>query len=359
MVWNSLTRRAFVRRAFVGAAAGSVAGSTVFAPSIVRAAQKVTLGVVNTISDAPYFIADGRGYFKAEGLDVEIINFPSGAKMISSLSTGDLDVSGGAISAGLYNANERQISIKIVADKARNAKGMSFQSLLIRADLLDSGAFKSLADLKGRKIAIPAIGSCGEQSTLNEACKLGGVPFESVERVWLATADQLAALSNKAIDGTLVAEPFLTLAERRGVARRFMALGDIYPDQQAAATTYGAEFVKKREAAVGFMKAFLRGARDYNDAIKDARFGGPKADEVLGLIAKYSNVKDVELLRTVVPSACNPDGMPNREGLERDLKFAQSLGLVQPQVKIEQVLDLSYLEAALAAIGSYVGRNRR
>ena len=60
---GSLTRRAFVGRAVVGAAAGSVAGSAVFAPSIVRAAQKVTLGIVNTISDAPYFIADGRGYF--------------------------------------------------------------------------------------------------------------------------------------------------------------------------------------------------------------------------------------------------------------------------------------------------------
>ena len=86
-----MRRSGMTRRGFV-AAGGAAAGATVLAPSIVRAAQKVTLGVVNTISDAPYFIADGRGYFKDAGLDVEIINFPSGAKMISSLATGELDV---------------------------------------------------------------------------------------------------------------------------------------------------------------------------------------------------------------------------------------------------------------------------
>ena len=52
----------------------ATAGAAIFAPSIVRAAQKVTLGVVNTISDAPYFIADAKGYFKEAGLEVEITN---------------------------------------------------------------------------------------------------------------------------------------------------------------------------------------------------------------------------------------------------------------------------------------------
>ena len=349
MKLSGIRRRGLTRRGLLGAAAGTA----LLAPSLARAAQKVTLGVVNTISDAPYFIADGRGYFKAEGLDVEIINFPSGAKMISSLSTGELDVSGGAVSAGLYNANERQISIKIVADKARNAKGMSFQFMLVRADLIDSGAFKSLADLKGRKCAIPAIGSAGEQSTLNEACKLGGVPFESVERVFLATSDMLVALANKAIDLTMVAEPIVSLAERRGIARRFMPLGDIYPDQQAAVTTYGAKFLEKRDAANGFMTAYIKGVRDYNDAIKDARIAGRNAEEILGFISRYSSVKDLELLRSVVPSACNPDGLPNREGLERDLKFVQSLGLVGKQVTIDQVLDLSFVKAAVAELGPY------
>jgi hypothetical protein len=80
---QTITRRAMLQTA---------AASAIFAPAVARAAvTKVTLGIVNTVSDAPYFIADARGYFKDEGLDVDIASFPSGAKMIASLSTGDLD----------------------------------------------------------------------------------------------------------------------------------------------------------------------------------------------------------------------------------------------------------------------------
>ena len=344
MQGQRLTRRGFI---------AASAGFAVFTPAVAKAAQKVTLGIVNTISDAPYFIAHARGYFKTEGLDVDIANFPSGAKMIASLTNGELDVSGGAISAGLYNANERQFSIKIVADKARNAPGYGFKSLLVRADLVDGGAFKTLADLTGRRCAIPAIGSVGEQSLMNECCKRGGIAFNEVERVYLAVSDQFAALANKAIDATIVSEPTVSLAEKRGVGRRFITLDKIYPNQQAAVTTYGAEFLKKRDAAVAFMRAFLRGARDYNDALKDGRIAGKDVDNVVGIIAKYSMVKDTDLLRNVVPSACNPDGEPNVEGMQKDLSFVQSLGLAEKQATVAKVLDLSFLKAALIDLGPY------
>ncbi len=344
---TGIDRRTFVR----GAAAGII-----FAPSIARAASKVTLGIVNTISDAPYFIADANGYFKAEGLDVEIISFPSGSKMIASLSTGDLDVSGGAISAGLYNANERDIAIKIVADKARNAPGYGFQSLLVRADLLDSKAFTSLADLKGRKLAIPAVGSAGEQSTLNEACKVGKIAFDDVERVYLSVSDQMAGLSNKAIDATLVAEPVVSLAEQRGIARRFMTVDQMYPNQQAAVTTYGASFLKKKSEAEAFMRAYLRGVHDYNDALLNGRLAGRDADNVIKIIMKYAGFANEGILRNVIPSACDPEGAPNMAGMQKDLSFVQSLGLVDKKLTAETVVDLSFLTAARAVVGPYVRR---
>ena len=330
------------------------AATAVFAPAVARAqVRKVTLGIVNTISDAPYFIADARGYFREEGLSVEILPFPSGARMISSLSTGDLDISGGAVSAGLYNANEREISIKIVADKARNGPGYGFQSIIVRKDLIDSGAFKSLADLKGRKVAIPAVGSVGEQSTLNQACMRGGIKFEDVERVYISTADMFAAMSNKAIDATIVAEPIVSLAEVRGVAKRFLRVDEFYPNQQAAVTTFGAAFLKRRDVAEAFMRGYLRGVHVYNDALKDGKIAGKDASEMISIIAKYSGVKDENLLRNVVPAACHPDAMPNMEGLQTDLRFIQGLGLVDKKLTVEQVVDLSFLKAAQLKIGMY------
>ena len=69
------------------------------------------------MSDAPYFIADARGYFRDEGLDVDIASFPSGAKMIASLSTGDLDVSGGAVSAVCADAAPGSTNSAVAAQK--------------------------------------------------------------------------------------------------------------------------------------------------------------------------------------------------------------------------------------------------
>jgi NitT/TauT family transport system substrate-binding protein len=223
----------------------------------------------------------------------------------------------------------------------------------VRSDLIDSGAFKSLADLKGRKVAIPAVGSAGEQSTLNEACKAGGIPFDSVERVFLATPDMFAAMSNKAIDATIVAEPIVSLAEKRSVAKRFMSVDQFYPNQQAAVTTYGAPFGQKTEAAQAFMRGFLRAVHDYNDALKDGHIAGRDAEEIIGIIAKYSGFTDMVVLRGVVPAACDPNGEPNQEGMQRDLSFIQGLGLVQKHVTVASVVDLSFLKAARAKIGLY------
>src|SRR5256885_14942956 len=95
-------------------------------------AQELTIGTTGSSSDAPFFIADKKGYFAEQGLKVKIIRFDSAAKMIPSLGTGELDVGSGATSAGLYNALKRGVDIRIVADKARAAKGHGFEAILLR-----------------------------------------------------------------------------------------------------------------------------------------------------------------------------------------------------------------------------------
>ena len=63
------------------------------------AQTKVRVGNVNTVSDVGIYIADRKGYFKAEGLDVEFVGFKSAAQMIAPLGSGQLDVGGGTVSA--------------------------------------------------------------------------------------------------------------------------------------------------------------------------------------------------------------------------------------------------------------------
>jgi NitT/TauT family transport system substrate-binding protein len=121
-----VTRRTFLSCTL--AAPAVMAGSR-----FASAAEPVSVGMVNTISDAGFFVAEAKGYFKAAGIDVKFSPFPSASGMIAPLASGDLDVGSGAVSAGHYNANERQIPVKFVADKARNAPDLSFQSIVARS----------------------------------------------------------------------------------------------------------------------------------------------------------------------------------------------------------------------------------
>src|SRR3989454_8226330 len=87
------------------------------ARSVAADSVTVRVGIANASSDVGFFIADRKGYFRQEGIDVTFTAFDSGAKMIAPLGLGRLDVGAGSPSAGLYNAVARGIVIKIVADK--------------------------------------------------------------------------------------------------------------------------------------------------------------------------------------------------------------------------------------------------
>src|SRR5262245_47035028 len=140
------------------------------------AAEQIKIGISRTISDAGYYVADAMGFFREEGIDVSILGFNSAAQMIAPLGTGELDVGGGTVSAGFYNAVGRGILIKIVADQASIKPGYGYSSLMVRKDHVVSGRYKSFADLKGMKVAIGAPGT-GTASALNEALKMGGLKY--------------------------------------------------------------------------------------------------------------------------------------------------------------------------------------
>ena len=133
--------------------------------------KPVKIGVVNLSTDVAFYIAEKRGYFKAEGLKADFAYFDSGAKMIVPLGTGALDTGGGATSAGFYNAVDRGIELRIVADKGMSVDGYDYKALVVRKDLIDSGAFKSLADLKGKKVAVVAQGAADEVGAASGAAQ--------------------------------------------------------------------------------------------------------------------------------------------------------------------------------------------
>jgi NitT/TauT family transport system substrate-binding protein len=318
------------------------------------AAQELTVGVTGSSSDAPFFVADKKGYFADEGLRVKLIRFDSAAKMIPSLGTGELDVASGATSAGLYNAAKRGVSIKIVADKARTAKGYGFQAVLVRKDLVDSGKVKSISDFKGLKVALSAMGN-SESAVIDIALKKGGLSFADIDPIYLGFPEHTPAFLNKAIDASLTVEPTTSQILKMETAVKLIGSDDIYPDFQTAVTFYGANFIKnKPEEAKKFMKGLVRGMRYYNDALKDGKIAGPNSDDVVAILVEYSHIKDPAVHRAIISHAVDPDGYVNVEALKRAWEFFRDTKQIDGSVPVEAVLDQSFVKDAAAALGPYV-----
>jgi NitT/TauT family transport system substrate-binding protein len=317
-----------------------------------KAADKVSVGIANTLNDAPLYIAQERGFFRDEGLDVELIVLDSGAKMIAPLGTGQLDVGAGALSAGFYNAVDRNVAIKIVADRGRTAPWSDYQMVVIRKDLVDSGAFKSLADLKGKKMAAAAPGVTS-LSVLNEAMKSAGLTFKDVETVFMPFPQQVVALRNQAIDGSIMTEPFATQVAKAGFGVRFVSTEKFYPGDQVGVIFYSEKLIKERQdVAKRFMKAYLRAIRAFVDVTSRGRIEGPGADEVLRVVTKNFNI-DPEVARAIAPQAVDPNGSVNIDSIRKDWTFFREQGLITAAVPLETIVDNSFAEAAAKELGPY------
>lgn len=317
----------------------------------------VKVGTTNVITDVGFFIADKKGYFRDEGLAVSFTTFNSAAKMIAPLGVGQLDVGGGTVAAGLYNAVGRGIDVKVVADKGSIRPGYGFSALMVRKDLVDSGKYKSFKDLKGLTIAIGASGT-GTAAALNEALKKGGLKYSDANVVDLGFPQHMVAFSNKAIDASITNEPTVTLAVKAGVAVRVAGNDIVSPGQQTAVVLYSGEFIKNSpDIGKRFMRAYLKGVRDYNDGLKNGKIAGKNADEVLSILTEYTEIKDKDLYRSIVPSYSNPDGRVNVDSLKRDYAFFKSQKLISGSATVDQVVDNSFVDAVVRELGPYKSPN--
>ena len=318
------------------------------------AADKVNIGYIGGTADVGFYIADAKGYLKEEGIEATFTVFDNDVKMIPPLATGDLDVASGMVNAATYNAAARCISLRVVADKARNKGVYSYQAMVVRKELIDSGAVKTMADLKGRKIGLTGQASNSYVVTV-EALQRGGLGAKDVEIVYLSLPQQAAAFASGVIDASLLPEPFLSAAIKNGSAVSFLPVATVRDDSVSGVISYGEVFIKNRpEVAKKMTKAYIRGLRDYSDALKDAHLAGPGAEEVIDILSRYSSVKDKDLLRRIIPHYVDPDGQPGIASLKKDWDFCKAEGIISGDVGVDQVVDTSLVAAALKELGPYM-----
>jgi len=320
-------------------------------PALAQGLTRLRTGLLSSASDAGFFIAMDQGYFREVGIELDITPFDSAANMVAPLGTGQLDLGGGSHSAGLYNAIARGVGIKLVADKGSSLPGFGFQGLLFRRDLAEAGTLRTPADLRGRRISVPAQGITPE-AALGRWLQREGLSLDDVNIVLLNFADHPQALATGAIDASVTIEPFLTRALDIGAATLYQRTDELLPGYQIAEVLYSQQFINEQpDAARRFMIAYLRGVRFYNDAY--VKGDAAKRQQVVESLTRHTPVKDAALYDRMAMPGLNPDGRMSINSLADDQEFWLARGVQQQRIDMSQLVDTQFIEAAVQVLGPY------
>jgi NitT/TauT family transport system substrate-binding protein len=335
---------------------GVVGDTPASAPPVASAApapqglETVRVGIINNATDATFFWAQEHGYLREVGLDLDTTPFNSANFMVAPLGADQLDVGGGAPGAGLFNAILRGVSLRIVQDRARAVPGTRFNCFVVRKSLLDSGAVRSFADLRGRVVAENAPGVITTYA-LERQLQQVGLGLQDVNMPTMSFPDMVTAFSNDAIDAAFQVEPFITLGEQRGVAQCWQPTSDLEPNFQIAVVLYGPGFADQRaDTARRFTTAHLRAVRDYYRAFFGDGQGRP---EMLQMISNISSIRDMGLLDRLAPTWMDPNGGVNVDSLRAVEQWYRERGEVTSPLDFDRVVDMSYVNAAVQQLGSY------
>lgn len=306
------------------------------------APDQVRVMVVGTAAESAIYIAMERGYFRDERIEVETLTFDSASKVMPALGTGELDVAAGAPGPALFNAVERGVGVRIVSPQSQNSGNNSSLWIIVRKELVDSGAVRTAADLQGRKVAVPAAASANEY-VVDRLLQEVGLRSTDVELVELGLPDMGPALANGSIDAGLGAEPTASVFAQNGWAVKWRAASSFVPDIQFTVLLYSPKFADERtDVAARWLTAYLRGARDWQ-AMLDS---GAGRDEIFGYLSKYTALKDRALFDRISLPILPADGRVDLQNLRDQVAWSRERGFVAQDPPLDRMVDTRFAEVA-------------
>lgn len=303
---------------------------------------KVSLGMLRLTSSAPLFIAMDKGFFAEEGIEIEPQWFDAAHPIAVSTASSKVDVGATGITASLYNMAANGQKLGIVADKGREQKGYSSSALLVTTDNYNAGV-KSLKDLKGKRIGITQKGSTFHYM-LGRMLETQGMSLNDVEIVPLSKLSAvMAALESKQIDGCILNEPNITKVQKAGYGKLVVQVGDVIP-YQTSAIFYSPDFMKNKDAAVRFMRAYNKACNYYYEAAvekKDAK----KLEEVVNIVAKYVKAP-AEDIKAGLPYI-DKDGKLLVSDIATQIKWYTANKMISGKLDTKDVANTSFLDEAM------------
>lgn len=318
------------RRSFAALAAACVAAPALRAqPKLEKTRVAIAVGGKAAFYYLPLTISEQLGYFKAEGLDVEIADFAGGSRALQAVVGGSADVVSGAYEHTINLQSKNQVfqSFVLQGRAPQIAVGVSTKAM---------PGYKSVAELRGKKIGVSAPGS-STNMVANLVLSRAGVKATEVSYIGVGTSSgALAALRSGQIDAMSNTDPVMTMLEQKGEVRiisdtrTLKGTNDVFGGPMPAACLYAPlEFVQKHpNTCQALASAIVHGLKwlqtaGPSDIIKTVPETYLLGDRALYL-ASFNKVREAIAL----------DGMLPEEGARTALK---ALASFEPTVKADKI----------------------
>ena len=239
---------------FIRTLAAVVAGAAIALGAGAQAPEKkkitIAVGGKSLFYYLPLTVAERKGYFKDEGLEVEIPDFAGGAKALQALVGGSADMVSGAYEHTINMAAKKQPITAVVLQA-------KYSSIVLVLPKDKAAKYKGPKDLKGLKVGVTAPGSSTNMFVNNLLAK-GGLKPTDVSIVGVgAGAGAVAAMEKGEIDALSNLDPVVTQLESTGKfvavadSRTEKGMNDIYGGAYMASVIYvNTDYVKKNPNTV-------------------------------------------------------------------------------------------------------------
>jgi NitT/TauT family transport system substrate-binding protein len=307
---------------------------------------KVVIGDNPSLSGAPLYLALDKGYYRDAGIDVQLEMSGTTSDMAVLLATNRLQVIGGALSAGFFNSLGKGLPISLLMSRATSPYA---HYLMIRPEMKSKLARP--ADLKGRTIAVAARGAILVYE-LAKILESGGLTLADVDLKYIPFGQMATALTTGAADAALMISPLQDQVEAKGIGVKWINADSVIKARPVLVSVWqaNADWMKgNTEAAKRFVRATLRGVRDYCDAYHR----GPNRDEVTRILAKYSDVKDPALIDRIEWGATDVDGRIFAASVADIQDTFIKEKLVSDQVPAEKIAPPTWVAEVAASLGPF------
>ena len=319
---------------------------SVFITGPAFAVDKVKVAYVAIMHFAPLYLAIERGFMKEQNIEVEMQKVASGTEAMAFLSQGSLDAGGIGIGASTFNAFNKGFDLRIVGSAALQPWKGGSTIIIARKDLWDSGKVKSVADLKGKKVAIAGGAGTAGAYFVARALKDAGLTVKDIEIVNLANPDMPLAIEKSSVDASLTGSPYSDqiLAGGKGV----LLAQDMAPGAMTTVYMYSGKFIKERpDVAKRFMIALVQGAR----ALQGSKYLDPA--NMKGYLRYVTSTE--QAIRKGTPQVYDPDLKVYIDSIKNMEEIFRWAGWTNYTTEIpqEKMADASFAANAVKVLGPF------